>query len=70
MGMFQQIQFKHCYRQANCCVDMLARMGTDQDLNFVYFDSPPEDIRSVLDEDCNGRFFNRLCTELDVISLF
>lgn len=49
-------------------MDMLARMGTDQDLNFVFFDSPPEDIRSVLDEDCNGRFFNRLCTELDVIS--
>lgn len=44
MGLFQQIQFEHCYA---CCADMLARMGTDQDLNFVYFDSPPEDIRCV-----------------------
>ena len=28
MGLFQQVQVKHCYRQANRCADMLARLGT------------------------------------------
>ena len=48
MGLFQQVQVKHCYRQANRCADMLARLGTVQALSFVSFDSPPEDVRCVL----------------------
>ena len=66
MGLFQQVQVKHCYRQANRCVDMLARLGTVQALSFVSFDSPLEDVRCVLDEDCNGRSFNWICNDLVV----
>lgn len=47
---------------------MMARMGMDQHLSFVHFDRQPEDIRTVLDKDCNGIFFNRLYTKVDVIS--
>ena len=43
---------------------MLARLGTVQVLSSVSFDSPPEDVRCVLDEDCNGRSFNRICNDL------
>ena len=57
---------KHCYRQANRCADRLARLGTVQNLNFVCFDSLPKEIRNVLDEDYNGRFFNRICNDLAV----
>ena len=66
MGLFQQVQVKHCYRQANRCADMLARLGTVQVLSFVSFDSPLEDVRCVLDEDCNGRSFNWICNDLVV----
>ena len=66
MGLFQQVQVKHCYRQANRCVDMLTRLGTVQALSFVSFDSPPEDVRRVLDEDCNGKSFNRICNDIVV----
>ena len=64
MGRFHQVQVKHCYRQANRCADRLARLRTVQTLNFICFDSPPEDIRNVLDKDFNGRFFNRICNDL------
>ena len=68
MMQFQQIQFKHCYREANRCADMLAKVGLDQDLCLVHFDHPPKIIRTSLDEDCNGIFVDRIYTDLDVFS--
>ena len=68
MMQFQQIQFKHCYREANCCVDMLAKMGLDQSSCLEHFDCPPKIIRTILDEDCNGIFVDRICSILDVVS--
>ena len=64
----QQIQFKHCYREANHCADMLAKVGLDQSSRLVHFDCPLEIIRTILDEDCNGIFVDRICTDLDVVS--
>ena len=32
---FRQVQFRHCYRQANSCADMLARMSMDQVADFM-----------------------------------
>ena len=32
---FQQVQFRHCFRQANCCANVLARMSTDQNVEFI-----------------------------------
>ncbi|KAL0014264.1 hypothetical protein SO802_001333 [Lithocarpus litseifolius] len=64
---FQQIQFNHCYRQANRCVDMLARMGAEQELHFLMFNSLPVEVLSAFEDDCTGVYFNRLCPELDVV---
>ncbi|KAK9989753.1 hypothetical protein SO802_029992 [Lithocarpus litseifolius] len=59
---FHQIQFKHCYRQANRCVDVLARRGAEQGFDFI-----PEDIMNVFEDDLFGMYFNRLCPESDVM---
>ena len=47
---------------------MLAKVGLDQIPCLVHFDCPPEIIRIVLDEDCNGVFVDRICSVLDVVS--
>ena len=65
---FQQIQFNHCYRQANWCADMLARIGAEQESDFILFSSPPVDLFKALEDDCNGVYFNRLCTDLDIVA--
>lgn len=65
---FQQIQFNHCYRQENWCADMLARIGAEQESDFILFSSPPVDLFKALEDDCNGVYFNRLCTDLDVVA--
>ena len=44
----------------------MARIGADQERDFTLFTSPPMDLAKALEDDCNGVFFNRLCTELDV----
>ena len=46
--------------------DLIARIGADQELDFILFTSPPVDLAKALEYVCNGVFFNRLCTELDV----
>lgn len=64
---FQQIQITHCYRQANRCADILARIGADLDSDFILFSCPSVDLVKVLEDDCNGVYFNRPCTEIDVV---
>ncbi|KAL0004547.1 hypothetical protein SO802_012108 [Lithocarpus litseifolius] len=34
---FQQVQIRHCFRQANRCIDMMARKGAEQQLDFCVF---------------------------------
>ena len=68
MMQIHQIQVKHCYREANRCAGMLAKLGLDQNLCLVHFDCPPKNIRTILDEDCNGMFFDRTYADLDVFS--
>ena len=46
--------------------DLMARIGSDQELDFTLFTSPPVDLAKALEDVCNGVFFNRLCTKLDV----
>ena len=60
---FQRIQFNHYYRQANHCADLLARMGALQELEFISFANPPVDISNALEDDLNGVYFNRMCTD-------
>ena len=45
---------------------MLARIGAKQEANFTLFSSPPVDLFKALEDDCNGFYFNRLCTVLVV----
>ena len=38
---FFRVQMKHCYREANHCVDWLAKFGAKWEQDFVIHDSPP-----------------------------
>ena len=44
---------------------MLARMSTDQELEFFSFDCLHVDIRNILDEDAAGLCVNRACSVTD-----
>ena len=68
MLCFQQIQIKHCYRQANRCADMLAKMGVEQEIELLNLLSPPMDILQVLQDDRDGLYVNRTCHDF-VVSL-
>ena len=61
MSRFQQIQFKHCHRQANRHAHMLVGKGAVQDLEIVSFESSLIDILSggpmVIDGECVGYIF-------------
>ena len=60
---FQRIRFNHCYRQANRCADLLARMGAHQETEFISFANPPVEISNALEDDLSGVYFNRMCTD-------
>ena len=46
---------------------ILARIGVDQEANFPLFSSLPVNLLKTLEDDCNGFYFNRVCTDLDVV---
>ena len=46
---------------------ILARIGANQEENLLLFSSPPIELLKTLEDDCNGVYFNRLCTDLDVV---
>ena len=46
---------------------ILSRIGADQEAGFLLFSSPPVDLLKILKDDCNGVYFNRLCTDFDVV---
>ena len=39
MTRFQQVQFKQCYCQANRFADLMARLGAEQELEYILFSS-------------------------------
>nr|XP_023882721.1 uncharacterized protein LOC111995064 [Quercus suber] len=49
---FQQVQLCHCYREANHAVDLLAKIGSSQCEDFVYYVTPPFSLLDVLVFDC------------------
>jgi len=63
---FQQIQIKHCYRQANRCADLLAKMGVEQEIDLIKYISPPVDVLQTLQDDRDGLYINRICHGIDV----
>ena len=46
---------------------ILARIGVDQEVGFLLFSCLPMDLLKTLEDDCNGVYFNGLCTDLDVV---
>ena len=46
---------------------ILARIGANQEANFLLFSNPPVDLLKTLEDDGNGVYFHRLCTGLDVV---
>ena len=64
-----QVKILHCFREANCCADALARMGSancDVEISFV---TPPPMLISLLESDMLGIYHPRLCTALAVLSV-
>ncbi|XP_075650971.1 uncharacterized protein LOC142621564 [Castanea sativa] len=49
---FHQVQLSHCYREANQVADLLAKMGSSHQEEFVYYVSPPLTLLDVLAFDC------------------
>ena len=45
----------------------MARLGANQEQEYILFSSPPVDLAKTMEDDCTGVFFNRLCSDLDVI---
>ena len=60
---FQQFQICHCFRQANCCAEMMARKGAEQQLDYCAFNSSPVDVLEIFRKDLDGLYCNRLCLD-------
>ena len=55
-----QVQVGHVYREANQCVDFLAKRGCSMRENFVVFDiSPSIDLNILIDSNKNGLYYYR-----------
>ena len=64
VNQIPQTRVKHVYREANRCADLLAKIGTGLQNDFVIFSNPPVDLLSFLEDDVCGVFVNRLCPVL------
>ena len=60
VSCFQQIQINLCFRQANRCAGLLAKMGVEQEIDFKKILSPPVDILQILQDDRDDLFVNRI----------
>ena len=67
------IKVVHCYRKANFCADALARIGSLQDLNILYYNSSPPNLLDAYLSGLYGLFHFKLCPKpnvVDFVSLF
>lgn len=62
-----QIKVSHCYREAYSYADAPARIGSLQDSDILYYDSPPSNLLDVYLADLYGHFHFRLCPDPDVV---
>ncbi|KAK7826107.1 hypothetical protein CFP56_032467 [Quercus suber] len=64
-----QAKMSHCYREANCCADALARIGASSPTVCNRFATPPPSIAPLLFSDFVGLSRNRACPRVsDVLS--
>ena len=69
-----QVRVAHVFREANKCVDLLAKKGCSMQEDFALFDFLPSfDFDTILAMDCNGLHYCRLVTanlaKLDLVLL-
>ena len=48
------VRVKHCFKEANRCANVLARLGSNQVIDFYVFSSPLVDIMDFLKADAHG----------------
>ena len=63
ISQLPRVRVKHCFREANRCADVLARLGSNQENDFLVFRSPLVDVWDFLEADANGLYLNRICSE-------
>ena len=54
-----QVRISHCFREANCCADFLARLANHQDSCFVLHHDLPVDLLGLLSSDRAGVYHIR-----------
>jgi hypothetical protein len=55
-----EVKITHSYREANACADALANIGSSLDLNTMYFDVCPSQVRNLLAAHSMGLLSPRL----------
>ena len=70
MRNIPQVWLKHCFREAKCCSDALAKIGANMQDGFVVFDSPPSVIATRLYSDKLGVTQDRVCNSVVAITQF
>ena len=61
------VKIQHCYREANKCVDTLARRGALLSQDFVIFLEPPSDVSLLLSLDAARAAFDRSVSDPVVV---
>lgn len=54
-----EFKLQHTHREANRCADALAKMGKIQRKRKMIWTTPPLEVQSIIQEDCEGRNFLR-----------
>jgi len=61
ISQIPQVKVSHCYREANPCIDGLARLETQQFDDVVFYNSPPPPLLDIFLLDLYGHYCTRLC---------
>ncbi|XP_050263906.1 uncharacterized protein LOC126708133 [Quercus robur] len=70
ISLLPQAKVTHCYREANQCADGLARLGTQQDADILFYNSPPPSLLYCFLLDLYGHFCTRRCPAIvDVVAV-
>ena len=56
VSLFSQVCIRHCFREANHCVDRLARIGTNQNSDFILYESLPADLVEIVEANLDGMY--------------
>ena len=66
MEQMPRVKLRHCFKEANQCVDFLAKKGAAQEQDFRIYDDPPVDMSMLLYYDSIGMYFERLCLNSNI----